>query len=136
MHIPLFNYTPPLFHKVKDAGILFSEDSILKLHCFKDRSLGAAEEEAVENFYYWRAEFVKNCEKVYAQSSPELKAIYRLVFEHELLNCLFVAELFDWRDFNRLETASYSSFFAWQEGRLINTRKLSNLLVVDAYGRK
>jgi len=133
MNIPLFRHTPELFHKVKEAGILFSETSLLKLNCFKESGLGIAEKNAVSNFYAWQTAFTENCEKAFASGNPELKQIYRPLFEHELLNCLFVAELFDWHDYNSLTAASYTSFFEWQNGRLVNTRRLKNLLALDQF---
>jgi len=128
MSIPLFNYSPDLYKKVHLSGILFSEDSILKLKCLGDGSQSANQREALVNFELCKSTLIKNSYYIYQNGSVLDMEKYEDQFSEWMTNCALILELHDWTKYKSMANFNLSSFVSWEDERILTTRRLSDLL--------
>lgn len=128
MMLPPFNYSKTFFHQVQSAGILFSEQSILKLKCFIEPDRSSDQSIALANFEWWKLTFIRNCnEEFYKQLGPAVDVL-QVEYTETMLNCLLVAELFSWSCYGDILRLNSSSFIRWNGNAIVATRKLSMLI--------
>lgn len=129
MNTPLFNYSLQLLNQVAEAGILFSDESILKLNCVK---VGHSTEQAnaLKNFEHWKMIFLENCNGLFYAGSTLMIKVNEERYKTDLLSALLIAELNDWSKFASFEAINTESIFRWVEGALQITRPYSRLIEV------
>jgi len=126
--ISFFNYSPQLYNEVSQAGLIFSECSILRLLCFKDGAASATEKLAINGFETWAEEFLNNSNRVFQSGNKDDVNRYSSQFIEHVLSYLLVASLYDFTRFTPLNQPDKASFVAWENGNLIRVRLLSDLL--------
>ena len=126
--LPFFNYTPELYNEVLQAGILFSEYSILRLMCLKEQPVSRLQETALQNFECWVETFIDNSNLAFYSGVDAEVNLFKIDYSNLLLNCLLTATLYDYMVFNHKDSLNVNSFILWQDGRLIKDRPMSQLL--------
>jgi hypothetical protein len=126
--LPFFNYNPKLYKEVLQAGILFSEYSILRLMCLKEMPVSGTQQLALRNFESWTEEFIYNSNVAFYAGVDTDINLFSIDYYDLMLNCLLTATLYDFMKFSVFESLNSNSFIFWKEGRLVNERPLSLLL--------
>lgn len=126
--LPFFNYTPELYKEVLQAGILFSEYSILRLMCLKEQPVSTAQQAALQNFERWVATFISNSNIAFYSGIEKEVSLFKIDYGNLLLNCLLTATLYDYMVFSDIDVLNTNSFIFWKDGRLVKDRPMSQLL--------
>jgi|GEM_PF-3549949 len=128
MPIPLFSYSPELYQKVYQSGLLFSQNSILKLKCLKDVHWSIEQKDALVNFELCKSTLIKNSNHIY-QTGPEFYINkYESLFTEWMVNCALIMELQDWSKYKSMADFNLSSFVCWCDDQIFTTRLFSDLL--------
>jgi len=126
--LPFFNYTPELYGEVLQAGILFSEHSILRLMCFKEKTISEEQQSAIRNFEYWVDAFIHNSNTAFYTASDADVNLFSIDYSNLLLSCLLTATFYDYKVYANLNSLNTGAFVLWHEGRLVKDRPMSQLL--------
>jgi len=127
MLAPLFNYSSQLLEQVAQAGILFSEQSILRLNCGHGK-IGLEQQFALANFEIWKEEFYINCNAAFYAAPQYAVDKYETVYKADLLSALLIAELYDWSAFKSLDHVNTAAAFKWEGDRFQRSRLFTELI--------
>jgi len=127
MLTPLFKYSSQLLEQVAQAGILFSEQSILRLNCGHENPT-SQQQLALANFEIWKDQFYSNCNAAFYAAPQHAIDRYETVYKADLLSALLIAELYDWSAFKSLDKVNTAAAFKWEGERFQRSRLFTELI--------